>query len=396
MFVNTNDPVIGGGLDGYAQANYGNYNDLGGQVAVNLPVSDTFAMRIAGYGERRDGFYHITGPGGAHYTGHNGDLRMYAGRLSLLWKPSDNFSVLSKTDLGYLNFGAYPSSPYWESFKTLPSGAANPQYHDLFHISANAPMSARDKFVRSILKLEYATDSGVKFRSISSYQKGSTRYGTDLDGTSSDFTNPLTGLPMPNQSFYDIVNERQLAQEFNIISPDKQRFTWLLGAFGLWNKYTFPAPYDNFDINLCYPYTAAVFPACHYQLKGINPERSLALFGQVGFNLTDALKLEVGGRYTDSRTTNHVDVMQYGTLHPRRSGDQIGQFLLQGVARLAGKPRPVSLRFRRDRLPAGRPQRAGRPRQPRPVRAREGHLVRGGLEGQLRRRPRPHDGRRLL
>jgi iron complex outermembrane receptor protein len=313
IFVNTNDPVIGGGFDGYAQASYGNYNDLGGQLAVNLPVSDTFAMRVAAYGERRDGFYHISGPGGAKYTGSNNDLRMYAGRLSLLWKPSSNFSILSKTDLGHLDFGAYPSSPYWQSFKNLPGGAANPRYADLFDISANAPMSAQDKFVRSVLKLEYVTDGGVKFRSISSYQKGTTEYGTDLDGTSSDFTSPLTGLPMANQSFYDIVHERQLTQEFNIISPDNQRFTWLIGAFGLWNKYTFPGPYDNFDINLCYPYTAAVVPACHYQLKGVNPERSLATFGQVGFAFTDTLKLEVGGRYTASRSINHVDVMQYGT-----------------------------------------------------------------------------------
>jgi iron complex outermembrane receptor protein len=309
VFVNSQNPVIGGGVHGYAQANYGNYNDLGGQIAVNLPVGDTFAMRVAAYGERRDGFYHVTGPGGAPYTGNNGDLRMYAGRLSLLWKPSDNFSILSKTDLGYLNFGAYPSSPYWQSFKTLPSGAANPRYSDLFHITANTPMAARDKFVRSILRMEYSTDSGIRFRSVSSYQDAETRYGTDLDGTSSDFLNPLTGLPMANTYFYDNVRERQITQEFNIISPDNQRFTWLLGAFGLWNKYDFPAPYDNFTINLCYPFTVA---ACLYQLKGANPERSLAAFGQVGFELTDALKLEVGGRYTASRSTNHVDVMQYG------------------------------------------------------------------------------------
>src|SRR3569623_461342 len=190
--------------------------------------------------------------------------------------------------------------------KTLPGGAANPNYRDFFDISANTPMAARDKFVRSVLRLEYVTDSGIKFRSVSSYQKAETRYGTDLDGTASDYPGAL------NYYFYDNVQERQLTQEFNVISPDNQRFTWLLGAFGLWNKYDFPAPYDNFDINDCYPYSAAVVPACHYQLKGTNPERSLALFGQLGFNISDSLQLEVGGRYTCSRSTNHVDVMQYG------------------------------------------------------------------------------------
>jgi iron complex outermembrane receptor protein len=310
VFVNTNDPIIGGGVHGYFQANYGNYNDVGAQGAVNLPISSTFAARVSLYGERRDGFFNITGPGGSKYTSGNGGLKMASGRLSLLWKPSDNFSILSKTDVGYMDFGGYPATPYWQVMKRLPNGAVNPRYADIFDLTANAPNSSRDKFVRSILRMEYDTDSGIKFRSITSYQDAGTRYGTDLDGTSSDYANPITGTTA-NSYFYDDVREKQVSQEFNIISPDHQRFTWLLGASGLWNTYTFPAPFDNFDINTCYPYSAAVAPQCHYRLKGQNPERSLAVFGQLGFNLTSNLKLEVGGRYTASQSTNHVDVQQY-------------------------------------------------------------------------------------
>jgi iron complex outermembrane receptor protein len=310
VFVNTVDPVINGGVHGYFQAQAGNFSDLGGQFGVNLPLGDTFAARISGYGERRGGFYDVTGPAGSAYTGNNGDLRMYAGRLSLLWQPTDQLSVLSKTDVGHLDFGAYPASPYWQSFETLPNGNANPRYDDLFDITANQPMAAKDTFVRSILRMEFVTDSGIKFRSVNSYQKATTRYGTDLDGTSSDFINPITNAAMVNYYFYDKVQERQVSTEFNIISPDDGRFTWLLGAFGLWNKYTFPEPYANFTIDVCPQFNS---PACRYQLKGVNPTRSLAVFGQLGFDITSNLKLEVGGRYTDSQSTNHVDVMQYNT-----------------------------------------------------------------------------------
>ena len=310
VFVNTNDPIIGGGSHGYVEAQYGNYNDAGVQGAVNIPLSDTFAARIAAYGERRDGYYNITGANGFPYHGNNNKLGLAAGRLSLLWKPFDGFSILSKTDVGYLNFGAYPATPYWQTFKTLPNGSPNPRYSDLFNITANAPESARDKFVRSILKIEYDTPSGLKFRSVTGIQNANTQYETDLDGTSSNFVNPITNLPVANTYFYDTVTETQVSQEFNIISPDNQRFTWLLGAFGLWNSYFFPKPYSNFTINVCYP---ATFAACLYQLQGRNPERNLAVFGQAGFNITDNLKIEVGGRYTASRSTNHVDVMQYGT-----------------------------------------------------------------------------------
>lgn len=299
VFVNTNDPIIGGGFHGYFNANYGNYNDFGFQGAVNLPLGDTFAARVAMFTERRDSFYKITGPGGAPYAYDRGDVGLMAGRLSLLWKPSDNFSILSKTDFDWLDFGAYPASPFANNFKTLPgTSTPNPGYRDLFDVSYNAPQAARDKFVRSILKAEYAFAGGVKLRSVSSFQWANTMYKADLDGTA-------TG----NSYFYDSVDEQQITQEVNLISPDNQRFTWLLGGFGVWNDYYFKRPYQ-FIIDLAYPFD---LPAATYKLEGNNFTRSLAAFGQIGFNITPSLKIEAGARYTESRSINDVDVRQYGT-----------------------------------------------------------------------------------
>jgi iron complex outermembrane receptor protein len=316
VFVNTVDPVINGGVHGYFQAQAGNYNDFGAQFGINLPLGDTVAMRISGFGERRGGFYDITN-NGAPYTGNNGDLRMYTGRLSLLWQPTDQLSFLSKTDVGHLDFGAYPASPYWTQFENWPYGSStpNPYASDLFEITANAPSRARDKFVRSILKIEYEFDSGVRFRSVSSYQKANTVYGADLDGTDSTFPYPSATPPaIRDWYFFDDVNERQITQELNLISADDQRFTWLLGASGVWNKYFFKEPYQ-FIIDTNYPMASSnpLKPFYVYALQGTNPTKSLAVFGQLGFNITDNLKLEVGGRYTDSQSTNHVDVIQYGT-----------------------------------------------------------------------------------
>jgi iron complex outermembrane receptor protein len=286
VFVNTNDPIINGGVHGYFNANYGNYNDAGVQGSVNIPMGDTFAARVAFYGERRDGYYNITGPGGAHFNGGNNDLQEVAGRISLLWKPVEGLSILSKTDLGYLDFGAYPASPQ-------AAGTAG-----LFNITQNAPAAARDKFVRSILKIDYQFAGGIKFRSVTSYQKANTMYRADLDATSANVS-----------TFYDNVDERQITQEFNIISPDHQRFTWLLGAFGVWNDYNFRAPYQ-FLIDLAPGFN---LPQYQYALQGTNPTHSLAVFGQLGFAITPNLKLDAGGRYTSSQTTNRVDVLQYNT-----------------------------------------------------------------------------------
>ena len=297
VFVNTNDPQIDGGTHGYFQGQFGNYTDAGVQGAINLPISDTLAARAAFYTERRDGFYHITGPGGGDYNSKNGDLRMAAGRFSLLWKPTDRLSILSKTDLDYLDMGGYPADPYTDRFATLPgTSTPNPDYTDLFHITANSPEGARDKFLRTILRIDYELGGGVKFRSLTGYQTGNTNYLSDLDGTAAG-----------NETFYDSVDEHLFSQEFNLISPDNARFTWLLGAYAQWDKYDFLAPYQ-FMIGV-----PAGNPLTEYRLQGTNPERSLAVFGQIGFQITDSFKAEFGGRYTGSRTTNHVDVLQYGT-----------------------------------------------------------------------------------
>ncbi|MDB5708345.1 MAG: TonB-dependent receptor [Sphingomonas bacterium] len=311
VFVNTNDPVINGGTHGYFNANYGNYNDAGAQGAINIPVSDTFAARVAFYGERRDSFYHITGPGGAAYTGNKGKVGMVAGRISFLWKPSSQLSILSKTDFDYLDLGAYPADPYSDRFPFLPVGSTtpNPNYRDLFNLTANSPQAARDKFVRTVLKIDYELDSGIKLRSITGFQNGNTTYTADLDGNA-------TGA----STFFDSVTETQLSQEFNIISPDNQRFTWLLGGFGLWDTYYFLNPYQ-FVIG-----TPPGTPAGEYKLQGRNPTRSLALFGQLGFKITPSLKLDVGGRYTTSRTKNVVDILQYGTYIPAVQNDTSHDF----------------------------------------------------------------------
>jgi iron complex outermembrane receptor protein len=282
VFVTTNDPRIHGGFDGYLAGQVGNYTDFAVQGAVNLPISDTLAARVAFNAESRDSFYTISGPGGAPYNGNPGNLRIGSGRLSLLWKPSDALSVLLKTDFNYLNMGAYPADPYYTN-------------NDLFDIGANSPQEALDRFGRAVLKIDYRLPDGIMLRSVSGYQKGNTAYQADLDGT-----NTL------NETFGDSVNETLWSEEFNVISPDAGFLTWVVGAYADEDRYEFPAPYQFY---------IGVPPgslSTEYLLQGTNPESARAAFGQLSFQLAPDFQLQIGGRYTAAETTNHVQVLQYG------------------------------------------------------------------------------------
>lgn len=282
VFVTTIDPKINGGFDGYLQAQGGNYADFALQGAVNLPISDTLAARFAFNTERRDSFYNVTGPNGGPYTGDPGNLRTYSARLGLLWKPNDAATVLWKTDVNYLDFGGYPADPYNST-------------SDLFDIGVNSPQKGLDRFVRTLLKVDYVLPDGITLRSVSGYQKGNTAYQADLDGTN-----------VGNSFFADSVDETLWSEEFNIISPDKGFLTWIAGVYADGDKYSFPPPYQ-FAID-----TPPGSLATEYLLQGTNPESAVAGFGQLSFQLPAGWQVQIGGRYTSAKTTNHVQVLQYG------------------------------------------------------------------------------------
>lgn len=276
VFVTSRDPVIDGGYHGYISGQVGDYNLVGAQGAINLPLTDTLAARVAFNTDSRDSFYDITGP----YSGDDG-IFTASGRFSLLWEPSANLSVLFKTDLNYLDLSAYPAEPIF--------------YDDEpFDITSNADWAALDRFMRSTLRVDYEFGNGVTLRSVSGYQEGNTIYRADLDGTS-------IGV----NTFRDDVDETIYSQEFNLISPDDGPITWILGAYYQHDEYNFLP--GEFVIGL-----PEGSPFTEYVLDGTNPKETSALFGQVTFDLSESLELQVGARYAESSTENFINVSQYG------------------------------------------------------------------------------------
>jgi iron complex outermembrane receptor protein len=282
VFVTSNNPIIDGGHTGYFQGQLGNHSEVGGQGAVNLPINDTLAARIAFNYDQRDSFYSFRGPGGGPYTGNPGDIQIASGRFSLLWQPSASLSVLFKTDYNYLDYGAYPADPVLAT-------------NDPFHLTANSEQRGLDRMVRSSVKVDYTFDNGVVLRSLSGYQFGNTQYRGDLDGTNLAFN-----------TFRDSVDEEIWSQEFNLISPDTGPLTWVLGVYYQEDTYDFLP--GQFVIGVP---PGSIFS--EYRLEGTNPKTMAAVFGQVSYDLTDSLELQVGLRYSSAKTTNHIDVSQYGT-----------------------------------------------------------------------------------
>ncbi|WEK58212.1 MAG: TonB-dependent receptor [Candidatus Brevundimonas phytovorans] len=271
VFITSRNPDFSG-VNGYVMGQVGNYDNRKAQGAVNLPLSDTLAARFAFNSEQRSSFHDITGP----YRGSPGDVDMNSLRASLLWNPTPSLRVLVKGDYNNLDFGGYPADPALST-------------NDPFKITANGPHSGKDETARVSLNVSYVFDNGLTLRSITGYQDGVSEFSTDLDGTSA-----------LNNTFYDRVEEDVWSQEINLISPDNQRLTWLLGAFWQQDNVTFPVttfPEGAYHVG---------FPegVLDYYIFGDTPKETRAVFGQVSYDISERLQVQFGARWSKSTSRN--------------------------------------------------------------------------------------------
>lgn len=213
IFINTKDPQLGE-FGGYGEMSVGNYSNLGFEGAVNIPVSEDLAIRLAGFKRDRDSFYDDIGP----YNNDAGKLEEYSGRLGVLWNPG-NFELLFKAQTNKRDTGGYAAQP-------IP-GTSLDSYRidDPFTVAFDENVSYEDEGDMYSLELSYELANGIVLRSLSGYQDKEITNISDVDG--SDAPAIVNGDVL--EDYY--ANETQWSQEINIISPTDGKFDWVLGAY---------------------------------------------------------------------------------------------------------------------------------------------------------------------
>ena len=276
ILITETDPSLDT-VKGFVEGQYGNYNDARVQAAVNIPLTDDLAVRIATDEENRDSFYHVSGP----FTGNAGNLHMANLRISALWQPTDRLKVVLKLDGNYIDHGAPIGSPFSGSTKNI------------FNVTSDAHLQGIDQQFRAVLQTDYEFDGGITLKSISSYQYGVVKFNIDTDGTDTFFANSAVDFgPAVTGSNGKV---QVISQELNLVSPDKGPFTWVLGAVYLDQQifvplfYTSAAPYGTLT-------SGFALNATHSFAR----EDNWGVFGQGAYAITDALKVQVGLRYSES------------------------------------------------------------------------------------------------
>ncbi len=289
IFISEADPTLDE-FNGWAEGQYGNYNDVRFRGAVNIPLTDDLAIRIATDDENRDTFFHMSGP----YTGNPGNLHESNWRLSTLWQPNQHFKAVLKFDYNYIDHGGSPAAP-------VTGSTAN-----IFNVSSDAHLSGLEQQYRGVLQLNYQFDDGITLKSISGYQVGRTAYALDADGTDLEFPTPGAAGPL---IFAAHATDTTVSQEVDIVSPDTGPLTWVAGGVYQDDKLNNPlfvlslTPYGALQPQPICGILGPPFCLTLNALEYKDERQSWGIFGQTAYQITNRLKLSVGARYSETTFT---------------------------------------------------------------------------------------------
>lgn len=266
----SNRPSLAG-LDGYVGLTYGNYDNKQIEAAVNVPLGQTVAARMAFFAVDRDGYLS---------DGTDDDERV-AGRLRVLWEPSASTSLLLNADYasesgngpGYVMLPGPPGTDEWTS---TSSPQANAQLAAQPPIGFLLPPTADDSFRDN------------EFWNVSAEFNAEVGFAT------------LTVLPAYRHAEYSERNypaglrntlpgttAKQVSLETRL-GNSTDRLTWTVGG------YFFDERQDS---------EQQIFQGI-FQDNRVPANikiRSYAAFGQATVSLTDAFRLIGGLRYTYER-----------------------------------------------------------------------------------------------
>jgi iron complex outermembrane receptor protein len=297
ILFNPNKPTFE--TEGMVQLEGGNYDLKRGTAVINIPLSDTLAIRAAGRITRRDGFVrHLigadytnpfqnsirTGLGFKSVTGskagyRSDDERTEAARLSLLWKPSDIFtsyfvgSYFHQDDHGTgFAIGALNKAVGFGLNPVVAESYDRQQARSKFWTTEANFHPAQKAKVWGISNTSTLELGGITLKNIFGYRKLNVAGVYDFDASPAIAFESGNGL-----------KSNQWSEEFQVSGDISDRVNFITGL------YWFRESGRDTQYSILFGTRAN---------DGIAKNESSSAYAQFGAKLTDQLTLTVGGRYT--------------------------------------------------------------------------------------------------
>lgn len=205
---------------GSLEASYGNFNNIFLKGDVTGPITDTIAFSIDGTYQKRDGTAQIENLG----VDQN-DRNRWSTRGQLLIEPTPDFRIRAIADYSHIDevccqVGTVVAGPSVPALNLL--GGQVQTFDTFFNRTANlniVPENEVDNYGGSI-QMDYDTDFGLSFTSITAYRELKNFFRSDIDYTAADIANEQRDQKVET-----------FTQEFRISSDFDGPFNFLLGGF---------------------------------------------------------------------------------------------------------------------------------------------------------------------
>jgi len=309
---------------GYLMVGVGNYGRYETNGAVNEPIiPGVLGMRAAFTYTNVSGYIHNAEPN-APDGGNLAGINDFGGRLSFLYTPSADFSAILR--INYFssdptNYGVYPKDipaagigiPAGSlSYLGIPSNLYGPSGYTRaglgFFDSSSEDVHDRLMTNHNVtLQWDYHITDWLKLTSLTGYDQGEWNTREDDDGT------PVS---VDEAQYFSKVHSVQ--QEARFTSTFDGPYNFILGALfdseslfqrvdTIWAGYQ-PAivtdPGTGVTYNICF---LSEFQTCDLRTQFNQTRTDHAVYFHNTYNITPALQLEAGARYTD----DNVSVQQY-------------------------------------------------------------------------------------
>jgi len=272
-------------IDGYVRAAYGVRDTIAVEGAANLPASETFSTRVSlKYQERGDWIDNIVNGPGDDF----GSFEELAWRVQFAWTPSDNFAGLLKLH-GFNQDGSQPQVFYANAIEQGSPGL-RPGFDEEIARHDNDVADLTLDHIGAALNLQWSWGDGNTFTSITGYDTVENFQSADVDGGEISF-DPADIGALGRQVFFNVAtgdgltDHNQLTQEFRF-AGDRDRLFYQVGL------YYFDEDFDLLNRDFLAPAASALVS---------QQTESVALFGQVAYDLSDQWTLTVGARWTDDQ-----------------------------------------------------------------------------------------------
>ena len=301
-------------LSGEVSAGLGNYNYKEGNAALNVPLTDTLAIRGAFQFTKHDGYAYATAVNGVDkYQLDNEDNTGW--RLGAKWSPTSNLSIT-------LNTIQYTSNTNGPAQKNILDPESDPRV-----LTQDYPGRSQVKTQLYTGTIRYETPFAV-IKSITSYQKLHSEQAWDADGLDAATFYDLTYSPALYFGYlYDHVplwqsDTKSWTQEVNMASNGNGPLNWVVGAVYLHSKNAqYINEYNSYEgdgLDAALPTGTswddpAVGALSYAELSEITRE-DYAIYGQATYAITSQLKLTAGARYNHDKASGMSDSMSGGSV----------------------------------------------------------------------------------